>query len=294
MPKLINSLPKYRKHKASGQAVVTINRRDHYLGPHGTKASKREYDRLVVEFLSSGRSSSFGAPQSDFTIVELAAEYLRYAKTYYGTRKTSEYYRLLPIIRPLRDLYGRSPAEDFGPLQFKSLRQRCLELDWSRSYTNTNMRRVIRMFRWAAAEGKISPTVPQSLAIVPGLRRGKTDARETEPVGPVDDAVVDATLVFLPDVVADMVRLQRLTGARPAEVCILRPCDVHHIGDVWQYRPASHKTQHHGRERVIMIGPKAQGLLLKYSPATARRTVSGHATRRPRDWQSATPIAKRH
>ena len=46
MPKLINSLPKYRKHRASGQAVVTLNGRDHYLGPHGTKANKREYDCL--------------------------------------------------------------------------------------------------------------------------------------------------------------------------------------------------------------------------------------------------------
>ena len=32
--------PKYRKHRASGQAVVTLNGRDIYLGPHGTKASK--------------------------------------------------------------------------------------------------------------------------------------------------------------------------------------------------------------------------------------------------------------
>jgi hypothetical protein len=54
MPRLIRTLPKYRKHKASGQAVVTICGRDHYLGPHGTKASKVEYDRLIVEFLSSG------------------------------------------------------------------------------------------------------------------------------------------------------------------------------------------------------------------------------------------------
>ena len=29
-------------------------------------------------------------------------------------------------------------------------------------------------------------------------------------------------------------------------------------GEVWQYRPGSHKTEHHGRERIIYIGPKAQ------------------------------------
>jgi hypothetical protein len=61
MPKLVNSLPKYRKHRASGQAIVTLNGRDHYLGPHGTKTSKIEYDRLVAEYLTSGRAISYGA-----------------------------------------------------------------------------------------------------------------------------------------------------------------------------------------------------------------------------------------
>ncbi|WP_145080120.1 hypothetical protein [Aureliella helgolandensis] len=46
MPKLITAVPKYRKHRRSGQAVVSINGRDHYLGPHGTKASKLEYAGL--------------------------------------------------------------------------------------------------------------------------------------------------------------------------------------------------------------------------------------------------------
>jgi hypothetical protein len=82
MPRLVRTLPKYRKHRASGQAIVTLNGRDHYLGPHGAKASKVEYDRLVAEYLSSGRSPSFGAPQHDLTVVELAAEYLRHAKAY--------------------------------------------------------------------------------------------------------------------------------------------------------------------------------------------------------------------
>ena len=61
MPWSKDRIPEYRKHRASGQALVTINGRDLYLGPHGTKASKVEYDRLVCEWLASGRSISFGA-----------------------------------------------------------------------------------------------------------------------------------------------------------------------------------------------------------------------------------------
>ena len=40
MPRLTRANPKYRKHRASGQAVVTLDGRDRYLGPHGTNASR--------------------------------------------------------------------------------------------------------------------------------------------------------------------------------------------------------------------------------------------------------------
>ncbi len=41
MPRLTRTVPKYRKHRASGQAIVTLNGVDRYLGPHGTKASQQ-------------------------------------------------------------------------------------------------------------------------------------------------------------------------------------------------------------------------------------------------------------
>jgi integrase len=197
-------------------------------------------------------------------VVELAADYQRHLKEYHGAGATSEWHRLRPIVRPLCDLYGRTPAAEFGPLQLKSLRQKFVALGWSRSYVNHNVRRLVRMFRWAVSEGRVSPLVPQALAMVAGLRKGKSQARETDPVEPVDDAIVDATLPFMPDVPADMVRFQRLTGCRPAEVCIIRPCDVDRSGDVWLYRPQHHKTEHHGRGRTVLIGPKAQAVLIRY------------------------------
>ena len=61
-----------------------------------------------------------------------------------------------------------------------------------------------------------------------------------------------------------MVRFQRLTGARPGEICEIRPVDVDRSGEVWTYRPESHKTEHHGRQRSIYVGPQAQAILLPY------------------------------
>lgn len=71
MPRRTDSVPKYRKHKGTGQAVVTINGRDYYLGPHGTSASHLEYDRLISEWLASGRSSAYGVAKDSLTVIEL-------------------------------------------------------------------------------------------------------------------------------------------------------------------------------------------------------------------------------
>ena len=63
MPKLTNARPKYRKHRPSGQAVVTLDGRDHYLGPHGSEASLAAYDRLTGEWLANGRSTDVSPPE---------------------------------------------------------------------------------------------------------------------------------------------------------------------------------------------------------------------------------------
>jgi integrase len=134
----------------------------------------------------------------------------------------------------------------------------------SRGVVNHRMARIRRVFKWAVAEELVPPTVYQGLAAVEGLRKGRTAAREPEPIEPVKVEVINATLPHLPVVVADMVHFQKFTGCRPAEVCTIRPCDVDTSGDIWIYRPESHKTEHHGRDRTICIGPKAQDLLRPY------------------------------
>ena len=40
--------------------------------------------------------------------------------------------------------------------------------------------------------------------------------------------------------------------------------DLDRSGEVWQYRPGDHKTEHLGRERIIFVGPKAQAIILPY------------------------------
>lgn len=257
-------VPSYRWHKPTGQAVVTLNGRDVYLGKYATKASRAEYDRLIGEWLAGGRS--LPRPQSDLTVAELAERYWCFAKSYYRKdgQPTGHLQAIRQALRPLRETYAYSLAADFGPLALRAVQQKLVCADNARGYVNHLCAIIKRAFKWAASQEMIGVATYQALATVPGLKLGRTEAREPERVPPVVESVVEATLSHLPPVVADIVRIQRLTGCRPGEVCDMRPCDVDRSGDVWSYRPASHKTQHHGRERLIFIGPKAQAILLPY------------------------------
>jgi len=268
MPKLTSSLSKYRKHRASGQAIVTIGRKDFYLGPHGTKASKREYDRIVTEWLAAARPSIWPpAEAAEVTIAELIRGYWRWAQGYYRDKNgnsTGTAELLKPVLKRFRALYGRTYVADFRSHCLEAMQHKWIEMGHSRRYINMNTQRIKHVFKWGVKKDMVRPDTWQRIKEVSRLAKGRTQARETAPVEPVLDDVVDGTLPHLPIVVADMVRFQRLVGCRPTETCIVRPCDVDRSGDVWTYIPESHKTEYRGRGRIVFIGPRAQAILLPY------------------------------
>lgn len=262
-----NRLPKLCFHKATGRFYVTLSGREIYLGTH-RKSAKVECDRVIGEWLANSRRlpSSSGGP-ADLSVAELLDAFRSHAEVYYrlpSGEPSSELEWIASSVRPLRRLYGETQARDFGPLALEVVRNEFVRQDYVRSAINARVDRIRRVFRWAVSKELLPASVYDALRAVPGLRRGRTEARERKPIRPVTDAVVEATLPHLSPVVADMVRLQRLTGARPGEVCLLRPCDVDRSGEVWAYRPSRHKTEHHGQERTILIGPKAQEVLRPY------------------------------
>jgi integrase len=275
MPRQL-TIPAYRLHKQSGQAVVTLpdgfgRRRDILLGKYGTPESRKEYARVLAEWESNGRRLPQPVATSDITVNELVLGYWKHAIDYYGWAKDpkrGDKISLRHALRVVRKLYGHTPARDFGPLALKASRARMIRKGWARTYINSQVDRIRRMFRWAAEEELLPGSVYDNLAKVAGLRKGKCDARESEKVRPVRDEVVDATLPFLHPMLGAMVELQRLTGMRPGEVCRLRGMDLEVSGPVWLYRPGSdqgpegeHKTAHHGHERTVLIGPRAQAIL---------------------------------
>jgi integrase len=249
MPRLTKSLPTYRKHKVSGQAVVTINGKDIYLGLHGTKASRIEYDRLIGEYLAGGRRLTRA---DEPTINEVMLAFLKHAACYYrkpalnadGSKKlaadgsavtepTTELRNLKRALRPLHTLYGRLPAFDFGPLALKAVRDEMIRRGWCRRSVNGNVARIRQLFKWATENELVSPTVYHGLLAVSGLRAGRCGAPESDPVRPVSEHILSTTLPHLSRHVKTMVELQLLTGMRPGELCSMRSCDVDTTGNLW-------------------------------------------------------------
>ncbi len=201
---------------------------------------------------------------------EVLLAHLNRAKQHYRradgsmTHEVDEY-RL--ICRYVRELYGTTPAAGFAPLALKAVRQKFIAVGWCRSLINQRIGRVKRVFKYGVENELVPSAVLEALKAVSGLQAGRSAAKETAPVPPVPDALVDMTLPQVNRHVAGLVRFQRLTGCRPGEACALRWCDLDTSRVVWVFRPPHHKTAWRGKTRTVAVGPKAQELLLTFRPA---------------------------
>lgn len=264
-------VPSYRLHKPSGQAIVGLDKKIYYLGKFGSPESKVEYSRLLNEW-TAGRLRD----RNPTTIINLIAAFLRHAASYYvkDGRPTGELENLRQAVRPLLATYGDTLVRDFTPPRLETVRELMIAgyIDrqgkpakpLARTTVNSRIHKVRAMFRWGVAQLMVPGDVYVGLTTLAALKRGRSLARETKPIGPVEDQIVEATLAHLPEVLASMVQFHRRTGCRPSEVCQIRPMDVDRSANPWVYRPESHKTEHHGHRREILIGPRAQQILLPY------------------------------
>lgn len=271
------SVPNYRLHKPTGQAVVTLrplggDRRDVYLGRYGSPTSKAEYARVIAEAQAGlpdtpALLTSHGPPVDVLSVNELVLQYRGHAEQHYRDpdgRPTSELKEIKLSLRPVRELYGHTKAAAFGPKALAAVREAMVRAVLARTLINRRIDRVKRCFKWAAAEELVPVSTYQALRTLSGLQAGRTAARESDPVAPVPAEHFVATLPYLPRVPRAVAELQRWTGMRPGEVCRLTLAELDMSGPVWMYRPSRHKTRHRGKTRVVSIGPRGQAVLLAF------------------------------
>lgn len=283
MPRPQNEKPSYRHHKASGQAFVVIAGRQIYLGRYGSQESRDAYERETLQWQAHGQARAASGPP--LIIAGLVAAYWKrierdglYMK---NGKPTSERLCLRVALRPVVKLYGGKAAAAFGPLDLVTVRKAlCSPLPPPaegekkrrvhtkpivRTSVNKHLHRIRGMFRWAVSMQMIPPATWEALRSVDPIRRGHAaGTREPTKVLPADPRAVAIVLRNVTPTMATMIRLQWLTGMRPGEAVQMRLGDIDRKGDVWVYRPESHKTEHHGVAREIMLGPRAKRLLTPF------------------------------
>ena len=190
-------VPSYRLHKHSGQAVVTINARDIYLGEYGSPESKAKYDEKIAEYLVHGRTIPTDDDDDDLTINQIIVEYMKWAQSYYVKAgvATSELANIKIALNHLQQIsnYGEMEANGFKPAHLEVIRAEIMKaklhrnpsLGLSRSEINRRIKHIVRFFRWAVSKDLVDSTVVWSLEAWQktfGLKKGRTNVRETEKV----------------------------------------------------------------------------------------------------------------
>jgi len=223
---------------------VTVGGKDFYLGRYGTPESQAEYRRIMGEWLAAGAVAPTEGVERGLIVDDLIKRYLLHAERHYQKhgKPTSKVELVRNALAILHPIYGHTEAASFGPLALKAARDAMVRATWSeksgkehptfcRKTINLHVGRIRRMFRWAAENGLVGPSVYHALLAVQGLQRGRTEARESEPVRPVSNEQVEATLLRVTRQVAAMIRLQLLTGMRPGEVVLMRVDDLEMKGE---------------------------------------------------------------
>jgi len=296
MPVKSPRVPSYCIHSARNQAYVRLNGEMVYLGEPHSPESREKYDRLIAEWIQAGRVYVKSADRFGITVNEILLAYRRHAETIYlnpdGTA-SPEIARINRALRPLMDLYGTILAVQFGPKALVAVQNRIADSGVKRTTVNHRVNVIRRAFKWAAKEELIPASVHHGLQTVDGLRRGRTKAPESVPVRPVPDNIVAAVVKQLPPTLQAMVQLHDVTGMRSGELVIMRVIDIDMTdnGNCWLYRPYRHKTENHGHQRLVPLGPRAQEILKPFLTTDLQAYIFSPV--RSREERNAARRAKR-
>ena len=253
-------VPKYRRNP-DGRAFVEYRRKRHYLGQYNTPESRAQYKQFLARIMAEADQPEPLPIGRNPTLLELAVPYAEWAKEYHSE---AAYSPVKTMVSQVLGLYADTPISEFGPRKILAWQQWLIQQNYARITINQRLGQLKRWLKWLVSRELIAPDVLAAANTVSGLRAGKSEAAEPEPVAPVAVADVNATLPFLPPPVAAMVQVQYLCGMRPQDVIRMRPQDIDRAGEIWIYKPETHKNTHRGQSLVKAIPRAAQAILLPF------------------------------
>ncbi len=283
MPRPKSVVPPYRHHKSTGRAVVYIDRRSIFLGKYDSPESRQKYAEIVSK-ITSGEPVPMSSKVTTREPVRrsIAALCLRFVAEKLPNYAHAEQACFRGAMRILVELFGETPADDFGPIRLRTVRAAMVEGDpnavgrdgkpkprkpWSRSFVNKQVKRLKHLFRLGVSWELVPVAVADALGTVESLAQGDTEAAESRPRRAVPPADIAAVRAVLTERQRDIFDLLLLTGARPGEIIDLTTGQIDRAGEVWRVDLEKHKTSHKGKSRVLFFTVPAQAILLRHIKA---------------------------
>ena len=233
----------------------------------GTPEADEAFRQLQIRVLTDPTLSSLKPQQ--ITVDILCCAYLKYAKE----NDPSHYSSIKTAVEILLQHFTGQAVDSLDSLSFLFLQDQFVAHGVSRKYCNTLMCHIRAMLKWGILRKLVPHQVYVEAKFVPGLKKGKTKARENLPVQDVPDEVVNRTLPHLLPTLRDMVQVQLLASMRPSEVCRMKAGEIDQnfkTDDgvvIWMYTPGVHKNTWRKKNkpgeyvRIIPLGKPEQDIL---------------------------------
>lgn len=271
-------LPKLCRHRGRKLGYVTWQGKEVYFGawPEGKAAPKPVRDAYSAFILQlAGGEVPDKKKQGETTVSELCGLFMEWVESELGLKEKNNY---SGILTPVIALFGETAASDFGPVKMRRIQKwfvdspvevkrqvegkiRTVRIPRTRSGINISINRIRRVWKWGVSRELVRPEILLALQTLESLELGRSKAPEAKPRVAVDDGLVGDTVQYLHPILAAMVRLQRLTGMRPGEVCAMTGGQIEQGSAGWLYRPDQHKNKWRGKPRSIPLSPAAVEVL---------------------------------
>jgi len=201
------------------------------------------------------------------TLRELADLYIAHARSYYRRKSgdpTGEHANLSATL----DRYVRFAGETADPARItrhavRAWIDQLAAEKLTRPYINACLSRLRRWVRWAADLEYIPMSIDSELRLVRPLAPLRSSAKEPTPRTPPPLSTIDRVAALLPSPARDVLKLSRLTGARPSELLELTCAEVH-IDNAARLTPLQHKNAHKGHHRVIPLSAAAVAIVERH------------------------------
>jgi integrase len=273
----------------------------YFSGKFNSPESTAAYRRWLAEYLATGRVIQGRIPQRT-TVGELLLLFTknvvekRYLK---NGQPTSEQRSFLTALRPVAQLYCDLALSEFQPRDLKRCRDALVAKGYTRRRINQHVGRIRRCFRWGVEEGLVPSATWHGLLAVEGLRFGEAN-REAVKVPPVPLESIEAIQPFVTPPIWAAIQVQLWTGCRPGEALSMRTSDITADDAVlpaavralcWAYRPRSHKAEHHGHGRIVLLGPHSRKIIEPWLRA-AEPNLPLFSPAESKQWSIARRVAR--